>query len=379
MNDDLLIWEGANVRTLGNSDFRPQLKAFATSAWPRPSFEILQGDALTLIPQLPQVHCVVTSPPYFQQRAYGNDPVNEIGREKEVDDYIGHLVSTFQAIDLHPEGSVWVNINDKRNKAGRLLCIPERFLIAMASAGFGLVDRVIWAKSEAFEDGSSNGNYAPEPCRGRLNDRAHEPFYRFTRNRDTWTDLLAVQLHRQNVGAIRYLPEDLMTVDTSLNGRNLHTVWNVRPGQTREKHYAVFPSALCERPIAMTCPLMVNPDGTLSRRRVETVEYNDGQHKRRVGRSDASYERTGRRDAGRQYVPMMPISAGWEPVQDGATPGIVLDPFAGTATTGEVALKMGRSFVGIDLYGEYVDIARRRCGDAVSTSKHTMDMTECMR
>src|SRR5438270_4739913 len=39
--------------------------------------------------------------------------------------------------------------------------------------------------------------------------------------------------------------------------------------------------------------------------------------------------------------------------------GIVLDPFAGTGTTGLAALKHGRRFVGIELNAEYIAIARR--------------------
>ncbi len=60
----------------------------------------------------------------------------------------------------------------------------------------------------------------------------------------------------------------------------------------------------------------------------------------------------------------MPVTTGWEEISSDATPGVVLDPFAGTGTAGEVALKLGRSFYGIELYEEYAEIARRRCADA---------------
>jgi DNA modification methylase len=39
----------------------------------------------------------------------------------------------------------------------------------------------------------------------------------------------------------------------------------------------------------------------------------------------------------------------------------VLDPFCGTATSGEVVLKLGRNFVGIELYDDYAEIAEERC------------------
>ena len=40
--------------------------------------------------------------------------------------------------------------------------------------------------------------------------------------------------------------------------------------------------------------------------------------------------------------------------------GIVLDPFFGSGTTGVVALKHGRDFVGCELNPQYVEIAKRR-------------------
>ena len=45
----------------------------------------------------------------------------------------------------------------------------------------------------------------------------------------------------------------------------------------------------------------------------------------------------------------------------GSRPGdLVLDPFIGSGTTGLVALKMDRRFIGVELNPEYVDIAERR-------------------
>jgi site-specific DNA-methyltransferase (cytosine-N4-specific) len=47
----------------------------------------------------------------------------------------------------------------------------------------------------------------------------------------------------------------------------------------------------------------------------------------------------------------------------GSAPGdTVLDPFTGSGTTGAVALRLGRSFVGCELNPEYVKLAERRIG-----------------
>lgn len=40
--------------------------------------------------------------------------------------------------------------------------------------------------------------------------------------------------------------------------------------------------------------------------------------------------------------------------------GVVLDPFFGSGTTGVVAMKLDRNYVGIELNPEYVDLAKNR-------------------
>lgn len=44
-------------------------------------------------------------------------------------------------------------------------------------------------------------------------------------------------------------------------------------------------------------------------------------------------------------------------------PQIILDPFAGTSTTGVVSLRLGRRFIGFDLSEDYVAISRKRLGE----------------
>jgi len=58
------------------------------------------------------------------------------------------------------------------------------------------------------------------------------------------------------------------------------------------------------------------------------------------------------------------VTVGWEPDLPAIRRGIVLDPFCGTATSGEVALKLGRHFMGIELYEENAQIAEERCRQA---------------
>ena len=81
---------------------------------------------------------------------------------------------------------------------------------------------------------------------------------------------------------------------------------------------------------------------------------------------DAVYQRrASRMDFGRSYTPRYPKTLGWthgdKPV---VGPGLVLDPFGGTGTTGHVSVLLGRRFVGIDLYQEYSDRMAGRCEEA---------------
>jgi DNA modification methylase len=332
-------------------------------------FSIIRGNAIEVLKELQtRVDCIITSPPYYNQRNYGAS-TDELGRESSVAEYIGKLVNVFKAIPLEPWGSIWVNIGDKRGKHGELLGIPERFCIAMNDAGFYRIDNVIWAKECVRINGTSIGQAMIEPAPRRLNGNGHEPFYRFVLNpKQAWTDTCAVRIPRINVANLRYLPEELMKSHTSMQGRNLSNVWNVPMGQTRESHYAVFPTALIERPVAMTCPLEITEQGP-KRRVIEMVPYNEARPSSRgIGKYSKPDEeirtKSGRQDTGRQYIPRKPLTVGWEPDLPVVRRGVVLDPFCGIGSGGEVALKLGRNYVGIELYEENAQIAEQRCHQA---------------
>jgi len=44
---------------------------------------------------------------------------------------------------------------------------------------------------------------------------------------------------------------------------------------------------------------------------------------------------------------------------------VVLDPFNGSGTTGAVAVRLGRDYIGIDLNAEYLKLAEERIGKEV--------------
>ena len=57
-------------------------------------------------------------------------------------------------------------------------------------------------------------------------------------------------------------------------------------------------------------------------------------------------------------------------------PCIVLDPFAGSGTTGIVAARLGREFVGIDLAGGDKDLGGHTAHDRLLAAKNGRDLTE---
>jgi len=345
-------------------------------------YAVFQGNALSVLQNLKDVtvHCVVTSPPFFMKRRYGKSK-KEIGQQGSVYAYTDSLVEVFNTIPLHPRGSIWVNLGDKRRSDGSLMMIPETFATRMKDSGWLLADNVIWAKAIDQIDGTVIGNCMTEPAPGRLNSNAWESLYRFVQGpkiQDAWTDTCAVRIPRDNVDSIRYLPEELMICNTSIEGRNLHNVWQIPMGQTKRKHYAVFPVELCERPIAMTCPMRVCKETKEPRERIiEMVEYDEGEHRqrRKFGKSNQigktynhneSKTLTGRYDTGKEYIPRKPVTKGWSRVGcKQYKAGIVMDPFCGTGTVGECAIKLGRSFIGIDLYQEFCEETIHRCRETM--------------
>jgi site-specific DNA-methyltransferase (adenine-specific) len=62
-------------------------------------------------------------------------------------------------------------------------------------------------------------------------------------------------------------------------------------------------------------------------------------------------------------------------IRASTNPGdVVLDPFSGSATTGVVALRHGRKYIGIDLSAEYIDtLAVPRLTDEVNRRFNAFD------
>jgi DNA modification methylase len=84
-----------------------------------PKTTILVGDCRHVLVELKDqsVHCIVTSPPYYDLRDYGVD--GQIGLEQTPDAYIERIVAVFREARrvLRDDGTFWLNIADSFNTA----------------------------------------------------------------------------------------------------------------------------------------------------------------------------------------------------------------------------------------------------------------------
>lgn len=154
-------------------------------------------------------------------------------------------------------------------------------------------------------------------------------------------------------------------------GRNLRSVWRVAVRPLKEAHFASFPPALIEPCIragtseAGRC----SECGTPLRRVIERVDQGwDGSRygERAVAATGGAISGgTARSTLGSSNGRLTADTrtVGWERDCDHeaeAVPCVVLDPFAGSGTTGVVACRLGRDFIGVELSPEYVEMSRRR-------------------
>lgn len=250
------------------------------------------------------IHCCVTSPPYFNLRDY--ETPGQIGRESTPEKYIGRLVEVFREVRrvLRPDGTLWLNIGDSY-QSKILIGIPWMLAFALRDDGWYLRQDIIWHKPNAM----------PESVRDRCT-KSHEYIFLLTKSQRYYFDCDAIREPFQTAdrkGERRsYKPGCASSFDMGtghhaqhgnfaglpLNpkGRCKRDVWSVSTSCFKGAHFAVFPEKLAEPCILAGCP--------------------EG--------------------------------------------GTVLDPFAGSGTTGVVARRFGRNFIGVELNPEYREMALER-------------------
>lgn len=387
---------------------------------------VLIGDVIKALKKLPDksIDVIITSPPYFQQRKYGSK--GEIGQEKSVNQYIIRMLEVANELKrvLKDTGSYFLNIGDKFINKNQQL-IPFKLAIEMQKNGWIVRNIIVWHKSpnpmptsikDRFNDiwepiiffVKDSGKYytydyyfdidsvrIPHKTTSEINlpltlteeeylkikDKLNIGKNEFTSSKFIGNEInkgaspgarkilygeyytkqrkhkISPELEKEIINYLRSwrkirnitakeidkilnkkdtaghwfrldhggnlpTPDDwiklknilkfdnkydslmieqhyvLQTVKNYPKGKNPGNVWAIAPAKLKEAHFAVFPDNLPRKIIEVACPKN----------------------------------------------------------------GLVLDPFAGSGTTGKVAKELNRKSILIDIQSDYINIIRKRCG-----------------
>ena len=143
--------------------------------------KILLGDNLSILKQIESdtFDLIITSPPYFQQRDYGNGNLG-IGNETTEAEYLENILTVFGECVrvLKKTGAIVFNLGDKYINGG-LSLIPYKFAIqATQNQNIFLINQITWSKL----------NPTPRQDKRKL-IQATEPFFIFAKSKDYYFNL----------------------------------------------------------------------------------------------------------------------------------------------------------------------------------------------
>lgn len=276
-----------------------------------------------------KVQTIVTSPPYWGLRDYGHP--GQIGLEPTPELYVSTMVEVFALCRevLADDGTLWLNLGDSYTSGGRthdrdpdakhvavgtgarrvalpdglkpkdLVGIPWMTAFALRADGWYLRQEIIWAKP----------NPMPESVTDRCT-KSHEQIFLMAKSASYYFDAEAMKEPSVTNDPRRpYTSKGAKDLDGrsewksgqardkgDFSLRNKRSVWTVTTKPFKGAHFATFPTELIE-----PCILAGAPAG-----------------------------------------------------------GIVLDPFFGSGTTGQVAQALGRQFIGIELNDAYKPLQDER-------------------
>lgn len=177
---------------------------------------------------------------------------------------------------------------------------------------------------------------------------------------------------RQNdAGDVNNWLSGVMPREYNASGAPLLDYWEIPPTGYSGAHYAVYPPALVEPLVKAMCPSKVcQVCGQPSRRIVETAyephspETIEAQHQMAHGKAALGTRILGVDETFRYgRASRVDETVGWTDCgHDDYRPGIVLDPFAGSGTTLQVATGHGMDAIGIDLDERNAVLAEQRIG-----------------
>jgi len=299
------------------------------------------GDALESLKAMPDksVQMCVTSPPYYGLRDYGVE--GQIGLEETPDDYITKLVEIFREVKrvLKDDGTLWVNIGD--SYAGNCSRGSNGGRAGYGTKREGVFNRVTgnlkpkdligipWMLAFALR---SDGWYLrqdiiwakPSPLPESVKDRctkSHEYIFLLSKSAQYYYNADAIKVKAvTSIKSPRTAHGDSAEckhgrIGTFSNMANRRDVWVIPTEPYNGAHFAVFPSEL-----PRLCILVGS-------------RYGD----------------------------------------------IVLDPFAGSGTTGAVAISLYRKAVLCELNTDYIKLIKKRIATEETFCKLNLIASELMK
>lgn len=316
-------------------------------------YRIIEGDCLDSLATLPaeSVQTCITSPPYWGLRDYGHE--GQLGLEPTPEEYVANLVAVFREVRrvLRDDGTLWLNLGDSYAanrsyqvsdgkhqahdfggsnaskvpgglKPKDLVGIPWMVAFALRADGWYLRSDIIWAK--------------PNPMPESVTDRptkAHEYLFLLSKGPRYFYDAEAIKetAVAREPGEIDGGAQREANGSKSNEGRNYRKQDNI-PGDSARRM-----TGFNDRYFAGPAPF------TRNKRTVWTV--------------------TTQPFPGAHFATFPPKLI--EPcILAGSAEGdTVLDPFNGAGTTGLVALRHNRNYIGCELNPEYAQMARDRIYD----------------
>jgi DNA modification methylase len=324
---------------------------------------IYQGDCLNILPTLEpkSVQCCVTSPPYYGLRDYGCD--GQIGLESTPEAYVEKLVAVFREVRrvLADDGTLWLNLGDSYGTgttasrqegtlnlgdgtnisrqisrigqmAKQLIGIPWRVAFALQADGWYLRQDIIWAKP----------NPMPESVTDRCT-KSHEYIFLLTKSARYYYDAVAVAeptctFENRPAGVVRDREYDY---DSKQKAMWRHKVGEKQTFGGRKAR---------ENTIIKGDPRFRNGSEQWGR----TFTLGETRNKRSVWSVTTKPYKEAHFATFPEEIPRTCILAG---SKKGDT---ILDPFSGAGTTGVVAEKLNRKYIGIELNPQYTKMSEDR-------------------
>lgn len=334
--------------------------------------QLLTGDSRHVLTTLASnsIHCLVTSPPYFQLRDYGVD--GQIGLEDTPEAFVAALVDVFREARrvLRDDGVAFINIGDsyardakkgqhKPGGAGK-----QNYII---SKGGGPTASAMNLRSET--QGSSDGKVgrhdrAARPAGGsglKPKDLIGIPWMlAFALRADGWYLRQEIIWHKPNP-----MPESV----TDRFTKSHEHVFML----SKSERYWFDQEAVAEP--AVKAGLILHREGSGTKDRQDINETNDRRTRTGLSkRTQPQPDKRNKRDvwtiptepSSIPHYAMMPTELARTCILAGCPEGgTVIDPFGGAGTTGLVADRLGRHAVLIELNPKSVnDAAQRVHGEA---------------